>query len=367
MTELPGRRLGPFAFDGHVHTSHSRDAVHPTSDVVRIAELAGLDALVITDHGSSSATQDLAQYRGPLTVLVGEEVGGSFGHAVIWNVPDRRGLQNVRGSVEDLGRHVHGRGGVVVLAHPGWWMDNNTYDPRRWMDPMALRRGGIGAEIDALELWNGVYHHRSRELIDAWARLLEQGLYVPIVGGSDFHSNGRHRLARPRNVFLCPVDAQGRPTQPLAPCLLEAVRAGRLFVTDGPIVTMSVQGRTFGDVLEVRPGERVRIEVRAVAPRGGRLEVFVGRDRAATLELAAGVEGTGTWTIQAPRQDSFVRVEVQRLAPEPSGPPFSLVTNPVLLDVAPRQTSWRGPDADRLPPPPGYVRPGRTRTPRART
>jgi hypothetical protein len=263
--------------------------------------------------------------------------------------------------VDDLASHVHRIGGVVVLAHPAWWMVNNTYNPRRWMHPQALRRGGIGQGIDALELWNSVYFHRSRELIDEWVALLEQSLYVPIVGNSDFHTNGAHRVGRPRNVFLCRVDGEGRPTEPLAQCLLDAVRAGRLFVSDGPLVTVDVQGHTLGDVVEVRPGESLRVTVRALAPEGGRLQVLVGRREAASLELAPGVERTGTWTIQAPAQDSFVRIEIQRATPIEGRTPFSLVTNPVRLDVAPRQTSWRGPDEGPVPPPPGFVREGRVR------
>lgn len=361
ILERSGRRLGTFGFDGHVHTSHSRDADHPTLDVLELAEAAGLDAIVITDHGSSRAAQDLASYQGPLAVLIGEEVGGAFGHAVLWNVPDRRGVQAARGSIQGLAEHVHGRGGLVVLAHPAWWMPNHTYSPRRWMDPQALRRGGLAQGLDALELWNGVYHHRSRELVDAWAALLERGVFVPVVGSSDFHTNGAHPLGGPRTVFLCPVDAQGRPTEPLAGCLLESVRAGRLFVSDGPVVTLDVQGRTLGDTVEVRPGEPVRVEVRALAPAGGRLELFVGRRRAAALELAPGEERTRRWTIQAPAEDSFVRVEIQRSAPEEERPSFSLVTNPVMLDVAPRQVSWRGPDVGPLPPPEGYMRPGAIR------
>jgi hypothetical protein len=359
--ELPNRRLGTFGFDGHVHTHYSHDADHPPLDVLQLAAESGLDALVVTDHGASSITRDLPRYRGPLTVLVGEEVGGSFGHAVIWNVPGRRGIQEARRSMDDLAAHVHRVGGLVVLAHPAWWMANHVYDPRRWMDPQALRRGGIGQGIDALELWNGVYHHRSRELIDAWVDLLEQGVHVPIVGNSDFHTHGAHRLGRPRNVVLCRVDGEGRPAEPLGPCLLDAVRAGRLFVSDGPLVTVDVQGRTLGDVVEVRPGEPLRMQVRALAPDGGRLQVFVGRRLAATLDLAPRVEGIGSWTLEAPSQDSYVRVEIQRLAPQDGRPPFSLVSNPVRLDVAPRQTHWRGPDVGHLPPPPGYTRPGRVR------
>ncbi|MCC6877099.1 MAG: PHP domain-containing protein [Sandaracinaceae bacterium] len=356
--QIGGRTLSTFSFDGHVHTDHSRDARHPTGDVLFLAALADLDALVITDHGSSHATQDLDGYRGDVAVLVGEEVGGPFGHAVIWNVPERRGVQDARETLRDLGAHVHAQGGVLVLAHPGWWMTHNTYDPRRWMDPQSLRRGGISENVDALELWNAVYYQRSRELLDQWVALLEQGIFVPIVGGSDFHVYGAHFLGTPRNVFSCAVDRDGRPATPLGECLLEAVRRGRLFVSDGPVATLDVAGHTMGEVLGVRPGAELRVQVRAVAPRGGQLRVFLGRNVAGTLDLPPGEERSRIWTLRAPAEDSFVRVEIERATPVENATSFSLVSNPVLLDVGPARASWRGQDEGRLAAPPGYRRPG---------
>lgn len=346
------RAYVPIAFDGHVHTSHSHDADHPTHEVLELAERLDLDAIVLTDHGSSHATLDLLRrpHPGDLAILVGEEVGGAWGHAVIWNVPERRGVA-AASSTASLGGLVHARGGVLVLAHPGWWIDGNQFDPRRWMQYDALRRGGIGASIDAIEIWNQVYWRPTHRLLEEWDALLERGLFVPIVGASDFHRVGAHDLGTPRTVALCPEAERDR-----ARCLLEAVRAGRAYLTDGPTVSMRVAGRTLGGTAPIVPGTPIVVEIRARAPLGGTLELHLGRAVAERIPLPAGALVDHRTMLRAPHADSFVRVEIVRERTIEDRIGSSLLTNPIMLDVAPWSDGWRGPDVGRVRAPFGFSR-----------
>ncbi len=353
------RRFRTMAYDGHVHSDFSRDAIHPLEELMWLAERVDLDMLVLTDHGSSSGRRFLeGSYRGPVAPMIGEEVGGSFGHAVIYDVRDRGEVgAAVADSMEALGQLVHGQHGVVVLAHPGWWIGRNTYDPRRWMQYDALRRGGIGDEIDALELWNQVYWQPSRALIDEWVGLLERGLYAPIVGNSDFHRGYSHRLGDPRNACLCPLGPDGQLAGTPGECLLSAVREGRLYVTDGPVLDFQVSGRVPGEIIEVLPGTLLAVSVRATAPEGGVLRLFVGRELRETLALPPGEEATRRFSVPVPSADSFVRVEIERLSVPDDRPSFSLLSNPVRIDVLPRRTDgWRGPDEGPIPGPTGFSR-----------
>jgi hypothetical protein len=61
-------------------------------------------------------------------------------------------------------------------------------------------------------------------------------------------------------------------------------------------------------------------------------------------------------TIEAPASDSFVRAEIARATPVPHRTPFSLLTNPVLLDAPPWATSRRGPDEGPVRGPLGFSR-----------
>lgn len=355
--DVGDRHFRVMAFDGHVHSAYSRDAVHPIGELMWLAERKDLDLLVLTDHGASAARHFLEdQYRGPVRSLLGEEVGGSFGHAVIWDIRSHHGISEAAsGSMDALGALVHGQGGTVVLAHPGWWIGRNTWDPRRWMQYDALRRGGIGQQIDALELWNQVYWERSRELVDEWVGLLERGLYVPIVGNSDFHRAYSHRLGEPRNAMLCESDAAGTVTVSPRDCLRAAIPAGRLYVTDGPSLDLQLAGRVPGEIVEAIAGARLAGEVRARAGEGGTLEIFVGRTVVERVTLAPGVETRHAFTVPVPREDGFLRVEIQRPSVPDDRPPFSLLSNPIRIDVLPRRTDgWRGPDEGPIPGPPGF-------------
>jgi hypothetical protein len=363
-----GRTFRTMAYDGHVHSDFSRDAIHPIAELMWLAERLDLDMIVITDHGSSSVRGFLERnYRGPVAAVVGEEVGGVFGHALIYDVPDRRGVaEAARDSMQALGALVHARGGVVVLAHPGWWIGGNTWDPRRWMQYDALRRGGIGQEIDALELWNQVYWQRSRELIDEWVGLLERGLYVPIVGNSDFHRAYSHQLGMPRNACLCPVASDGSLAVSPRECLLSAVREGRLYVTDGPALDFQVSGRVQGEVVEALPRTLLAASVRATAPEGGELHLYVGRELRERVALPPGVAVERRFSLPVPDEDSFVRVEILRPSVPDDRPPFSLLSNPVRIDVLPRRTDgWRGPDEGPIAAPAGFGRRDVTRRARA--
>lgn len=352
------RRFRVMAFDGHVHTNFSRDADHPPSMVLELADYVGLEMIVLTDHGSSSGAVAFPRHRGSVVPMIGEEVGGTFGHSVIYNVTNRRGvLEAARESMDALGTLVHERGGVVVLAHPGWWIDGNGVDPRRYMHPDALARGGIGQHIDALELWSQVYWRRSRALIDEWAALLDAHLYVPIVGNSDFHRMGGHDLGIPRNACLCPIDGAGALIGTPGECLLSAVREGRLYVTDGPTLDLSVAGHVLGEIVPALPHTWVEVSVRAQAPLGGTLRLFSGPDVTLELPLPAGELVERTLALPVGDRDTYVRAEIARLTPIEDRPPeFSLLSNPIRIDVLPLRTSWRGEERGTIPAPPGYRR-----------
>lgn len=327
-----GATYYPYRFEGHVHTEHSRDARHPTVEILTAAEQLGLDAIVITDHGESRARFDFSNYQGRLVPLIGREIGGAFGHAVMWNVSDDSDLGGSKTTLETRSGFAHARGGLLVFAHPGWWIDGNDQDPMRWMTPEALRRDGIAGSIDAIELWNGVYRTPLTRLVNAWVGLLEAGVYVPIVGNSDFHSFGSHQLGNAHNIALC-------DTPDVSTCLWPAVREGRLIVTDGPGAVLSVNGQLPGSV--VAGDLPLHVAVDALAPEGGVLRVYLGRQVVQTLQLAAGVRTQAEWQLASPASDSFVRVDIARPNPVKSQTPVSLLSNPVLIDVGVKRASWR--------------------------
>jgi hypothetical protein len=341
----------PYAFEGHVHTSHSVDARHSTVSILQAAERLGLDALIITDHGSSEALRDFPNYHGPLLPFIGREIGGVFGHAVIWNV-DADDKQNpLHTSLQQRCKFAHDNGGLLVFAHPGWWIDGNGHDPMEWMTPHAMMRGGVAGDIDAIEIWNGVYRTPLPKLIDAWVGLLEAGVYVPIVGNSDFHRFDTHLLGSAYNIAFC-------DRKELASCLWPAVRAGRVMVSDGPYAMLSVNDVLPGGVI-TSPVVQLDVRVEASSSDGGTLQLYVGREVVRTMTLQPGEPNLALWHLPVPSADTFLRIDILREHKARGQTAISLLSNPVLIDVGPKRASYRlfaelsalDPSARARPPP----------------
>jgi hypothetical protein len=117
-------------------------------------------------------------------------------------------------------------------------------------------------KIDALDLNNRL--DRPGEIaIKEWQELLNIGLQVPLTAGSGKRSN-RDLLGSPRTY------ARLQPGQELTyKNWIEAVRAGRTFVTNGPLLSFTVNDQDPGAVLDLPcspTSVRVRAQARSLIP-----------------------------------------------------------------------------------------------------
>ncbi len=194
-------------------------------------------------------------------------------------------------SVADWCDQCHRKKGLVV------WPDLPRLRPEHPQGE-ALAALVLG-KIDAFEISR--FDDPEPATLGDWYRLLDCGLRVPLVGGSGKESN---------QVLLGAVRAYARlePGQALEyGAWVEAVRAGRTFVTNGPLLTLTVDNHDPGAVIRVDPeGKPVRVRAEA---RGGlpfdRLELVAdGRvlaskdasgDRQAALLEIEHRPGAGGW------------------------------------------------------------------------
>ena len=171
-------------------------------------------------------------------------------------------------------------GGLVVAAH------------------FPLPYAEIGADIvagkiDALET-QALSPGLDDPSVLEWYRFLNLGYRLPIVGGTDKMSSEVPIGAVRAYVHLLTDETLTFETW------AAAVRAGRTFVTSGPILELAVDGHEPGDVVRLSSGGRLEVAVRARAaqPVVSEVELIVnGRIVAATS--AAG----GTTELDAPRDD----------------------------------------------------------------
>ncbi|MBM3776882.1 MAG: hypothetical protein FJW23_01415 [Acidimicrobiia bacterium] len=123
----------------HVHTDRS-DGGGSIDDVAEAAARAGLQFVVVTDHGDGTRPPEPPAYRSGALVIDAVEISTNQGHLValgLGEAPYRLG-----GDGRDVVEDVHRLGGFAVAAHPD--------SARR-----SLRWSAWDQPIDALEWLNG--------------------------------------------------------------------------------------------------------------------------------------------------------------------------------------------------------------------
>jgi PHP domain-containing protein/carbohydrate binding protein with CBM11 domain len=182
----------------HVHTSFS-DGSRKAEDVIRAAQAAGLDYVIITDHNAFEA-KPLEGYAGRLLVMVGTEISTRSGHILAFGLrePRFRFSDDALEVLED----IRDLGGVAVAAHPdsrrkelrwtGWdlpgpwglellngdsqWREANWLERIRGISTYALNSDYallrlLGPPGGTVERWNRMLAIRS----------------VPMLVGADAH------------------------------------------------------------------------------------------------------------------------------------------------------------------------------------
>ena len=161
--------------DHHVHTSrHSSDSDIDPDVLVERARLAGLDAVVITEHDYQWKPAELADLNaraGGLVVLSGVEVSTREGHFLVYGLPD---LDGVRPGIAlaDLLAVVRAKGAAIVAAHPFRWDQE--------FDRIVAQHGPV---FDGVELVSNNVTPETRAKAEALLKATPMG----VTGSSDGH------------------------------------------------------------------------------------------------------------------------------------------------------------------------------------
>jgi hypothetical protein len=164
----------------------------------------------------------------------------------------------------------HRKGGLVVWTRA--WHEAKDFPQGEPLADLLL------GKVDAFEI--DFFEDSPFDVLSDWYTLQNCGLRVPLVGGSGKDSNG---------IVLGGMRTYARlsPGEELTyPGWIEAVRAGRTFATNGPILSFTVNGQDPGAVLDLPDSGqpvRVRAEAQSVVPFE-RLEVVAGGTVVASAE-----------------------------------------------------------------------------------
>jgi TolB protein len=168
--------------------------------------------------------------------------------------------------IADLAHEQHA---LVGYVHPFDWV----IDPAKEKSLSHTLPVDVAlAKVDYLEV---VSFAEPRATAEIWYRLLNLGFHLPAGAGTDAMTNyaslrGPVGLNR---VYLATKD-HGRDT------LTKALKEGRSFVTNGPLLGLEVEGKRPGDKLQLKTGKtriRVQAAVRSIVPVTDIELVFNGR------------------------------------------------------------------------------------------
>jgi hypothetical protein len=241
-----------YAGDLHAHSRESGDA-HPTLDAMGMCAVAhGLDFVEISDHNTTSQLELLndVQARFPQLLFVpGIELTTYSGHAnaigaTQW-VDHRFGFNGVTATA--AAKALAGQGALVSINHP--MLDLSTA-----CIGCGWHNGLLDGALSGVEIQTGGWEETgllfSKQTLAFWDHVLDQGLRVPAVGGSDDHNAGTDATGSPIGSPVTLVYAQ----ELSASALLDGIQKGRTVVklqgAGDPMIDLKSGDALIGDTVE---------------------------------------------------------------------------------------------------------------------
>jgi hypothetical protein len=312
---------GWYAADLH-HHGEQAEGRSPPEFLARSQLAAGLDLLSVSDHDSTrghAPLQAIAAHRG-VPFLPSIELSPSWAHFNAW--PLRAGekprIDTGTASVDEVFAEARRLGAIVVQAnHPlisyGYLTTAGA----------GIAPGGFNPSFELLELNACCVEYDGKVMQELWRFWNEEHRYY-LSGGSDSHDvwtdySGADQQSGELRTYAHVAGA-------LTPeAYAEAVKAGRAYVSYGPLI---VPGVDFGSDLKVRPGARFVLPFTLNSVAGLRRVALIGAGQVVDSREFA----------DAPRE---ARVEFERIA---DGTPWFSVevedaagrkaySNPIWIDM----------------------------------
>jgi hypothetical protein len=267
VVETPGL----LAFDPHMHTNRS-DGDPSVSERIRSVVAEGIEVLNATDHNQITDYGPYLKELGldrELTVIPGSEVTtrdilhyntypmeirpGELGNGAILAAADSA-------SPLFAASRQKNPGAVLQVNHPRagdlGYFNNCNLD----QESAANAVPELDLAFDLLEVLNGPYFYASnRVAIEDWFHLLNRGYRFSIVGSSDCHGIDRQEPGYSRTYVSVPDEKQ-KPLDRAA--LVSALKKGRSFVTNGPMIALKVDSLYGPGDLVPANGQRAEISIR---------------------------------------------------------------------------------------------------------
>jgi hypothetical protein len=356
----------------HIHTKRS-DGSGTVEEVAAAAARAGLQFIVLTDHGDGTRTPLRPAYHSGVLVVDGLEISGDDGHVVALGLP--KTPYPLGGEVRDIVEDVRRMGAMAVAAHPGspkpslrWTEWTSPFSGLEWLngDSESRDEGWSIARTLLTYPFSGARSlarmlDRPEEILRRWDELTARRRVVGLPG-TDAHARldvrgndsggrlavlpipGYEQMFKTFSVTV-PGITLTRAADKDAVALLDAIRGGRVYTAIDALATpaavsfSAVQGDVtwgMGDLVPAADGQIV-LRVDSNAPSNSAIVLMKNGQPAETA--------TGRSLRQSvPARPAVYRVEIQ-VPGAPGKPPIPwVVTNPIY--VRDRAESTEGPRKD---------------------
>ena len=290
--------------DLHVHMNYGGTYRHTPATLARVAKAEDLDVIENLSVNKEQRIPDLAWFGTPpyqadgVSIYPGQEHHSSYWghlgllHSKSFLLPDFAAYRHSGfaspyphdGAVADL---AHRDGALVGYVHPYDW----KIVPER--EKSLTHTFPADAALGKVDYFEVVSFSDPRSNDEVWHRILNLGFRVPAGAGTDAMANyaslrgpvGLNRIVLPGSVR----DAGS---------LAAAIKTGRGFVTNAPLLGLRIEGSAAGDEIRLDAPRSVRFEaaVRSIA-RLDHVEILVNGKSVRSLHLADGYNGDFTGEI----------------------------------------------------------------------
>lgn len=160
------------------------------ANLIRMANKAGVDFIVLTDHNAVTSVNEGA-------MIPGEEWGQKKGHANFVNLkraidPDSGFFKNKEPaapkSFSEASAEARKQRAFISINHPF------KSDSWLWGDESFSMADGI-------EIWNGNWNNENEKALKLWQKFLESGVKLWGTSGSDFHVKFYSKINSPLIAF----------------------------------------------------------------------------------------------------------------------------------------------------------------------
>jgi hypothetical protein len=343
----------------HIHTRRS-DGTGSVDQVAAAAARAGLNFIILTDHGDGTREPDPPTYRHGVLCIDAVEISTHHGHLVALGLP--RSPYPLAGEGRDVVEDVRRMGGMSIAAHPTsakaelQWTDWDVrLDGLEWMNadsewrdesllalPRVLltypfRRAETLATIldrpdEALRRWDSLTARRPTVALagsDAHARIALTSVGEPYDNRIALPIPGYERIFRTFSIAL-PGVSLTMDARVDAQTVLDAIRRGRVFSSVEAVAgPAAVSFSASGEGLHVAMGDTITLNGSAT------LRVKTNASPGSTLALIRNGQIVQTATesqLEYPASEpGAYRVEIQRSdAPGTPSVPW-VVSNPIYV------------------------------------